>query len=127
MSRNVTRAGSATLLLVPGNHEFYTSSFAAVWKNLREASKHYASFHIMDNDIVTIDRTRFVGTTLWFQFQEVPPFELGSLIRGTPFPSLPQPSETKSDKLILVMILGGRGCMMTTNSCHSYIDQHEMC
>lgn len=56
------------VLYVPGNHEFYGSSLAAtpeVLKQLCEGS----NIQVLDNDAVMIDGVRFLGSTLWTDFQ----------------------------------------------------------
>lgn len=52
------------VLYVPGNHEFYGTSFV----NLRDTLAKIAApgLHLLDNGVVEIQGHRFVGSTLWF-------------------------------------------------------------
>jgi predicted phosphodiesterase len=56
------------VIYLAGNHEFYKSSFPEV-KDILKSIK-INNVHVLDNDIVTINGQRFVGTTLWFKKQE---------------------------------------------------------
>ncbi len=56
------------VLLVPGNHKYYSSTIQAVQKELREAARG-TKVVILDNNPVTIDGVRFLGTTLWTDFR----------------------------------------------------------
>jgi Icc-related predicted phosphoesterase len=68
------------VIFVFGNHEFYGSSFQSVRQSinklkhrmpkLREQGHELGELHLLDNSTVTIDGQRFVGTTLWFPWQE---------------------------------------------------------
>jgi len=62
------RFGGAECVFVPGNHEFYHSSFDAVRATLEELSS-VENLHVLDNRSVTLRGRRFVGTTLWFPNQ----------------------------------------------------------
>lgn len=55
------------VVYVPGNHEFYGSNLSNTIKALR----HYAKgtdIHILDNEEIVIHGVRFVGSTLWTDF-----------------------------------------------------------
>lgn len=54
------------IVYVPGNHEYYGSDFQTV-QNIRRTLPSCVKF--LDNETVTIDDQRFVGTTLWFPYQ----------------------------------------------------------
>jgi len=56
-----------TVVYLPGNHEFYRSSFPEVKKIFDFIS--ISNLHILDNKTTTINGQRFVGTTLWFRDQ----------------------------------------------------------
>lgn len=56
------------VLYVPGNHEFYGSSLAETLARLRSLSSG-TSIRVLDRDEVLIDGVRFLGTTLWTDFQ----------------------------------------------------------
>ena len=55
------------VLYVPGNHEFYGSSFRATVAELKArcAGSHV---HVLDDDEIVIDGVRFLGSTLWTDF-----------------------------------------------------------
>lgn len=50
------------IVFVPGNHEYYHSSFPEVQQILAEEK----NIITLDNSCATIDGVKFVGTTLWF-------------------------------------------------------------
>lgn len=60
---------SMPVILVPGNHEYYRSSIV---EGLREAvataAEHYPDVHVLSRRSVTLGRLRFVGATLWSDF-----------------------------------------------------------
>jgi hypothetical protein len=47
-----------------GNHEHYKSTFNKTGDILREALSDYKNLHFLDNESVTIDGIKFVGSTL---------------------------------------------------------------
>lgn len=56
------------VIYVPGNHEFYGQrSIAHTIKALREAAKT-TNVYVLDDDDVVIDGVRFLGSTLWSDF-----------------------------------------------------------
>jgi len=56
------------VLYVLGNHEFYGSSIDAAADELKRlcAGTH---IHVLDNTEIVIERVRFLGTTLWTDFE----------------------------------------------------------
>jgi len=58
------------IIFVAGNHEFYESSFPETRRILRALAAKYPNFHWLDNDTVTIDGQRFVGSTLWYPYTQ---------------------------------------------------------
>ena len=66
---------SRPVLFVPGNHEFYGGSLASTVHKLRQACKR-PDHHVLDSDAVVIDGVRFLGATLWTDFQLFPEGEL---------------------------------------------------
>ena len=52
---------------VPGNHEYYGGSMAAVADELKRLCAG-TRIHLLDNDEVIIAGVRFLGTTLWTDF-----------------------------------------------------------
>ena len=55
------------VLYLAGNHEFYGSSWERLRADLRRAAEG-TSVHFLDNDEVTIDGVRFLGSTLWTDY-----------------------------------------------------------
>lgn len=51
---------------VPGNHEYYGSSFDEVNENLAWAESQISNYHVLNRKIVEIEGKRFMGGTLWF-------------------------------------------------------------
>jgi predicted phosphodiesterase len=59
------------VLYVPGNHEFYGSSIAGTIGELRELTRHL-NIHILSGDAAIVDGVRFLGATLWTDFELYP-------------------------------------------------------
>ena len=57
----------ATVLYVPGNHEFDGLEFDEAYRRLRTTCDRLG-ITWLEREIVTIDHVRFVGTTLWSDF-----------------------------------------------------------
>lgn len=56
------------IIYVAGNHEFYGSERNAVLSLLRSAAEE-TGVHFLDNDEVVINGIRFLGATLWTDFE----------------------------------------------------------
>lgn len=56
------------VVLVPGNHEFYGSERARMLEQLREAADG-SNVHVLDRDEVIFPDIRFLGATLWTDFE----------------------------------------------------------
>jgi len=50
---------------VPGNHEFYRHDIALIEELKAQAPDH---IHVLNDDQVTIDRVRFLGSILWTDY-----------------------------------------------------------
>lgn len=59
-------------LYVPGNHEFYGGSLPGVLRELRQLAEG-TDLHILDNEEYRCGSVRFLGSTLWSDFQLDPP------------------------------------------------------
>ncbi len=57
----------ATVLYVPGNHEFDALDFDATYLRLRQTCERLGIVWL-EREVVTIGQVRFVGTTLWSDF-----------------------------------------------------------
>ncbi len=56
------------VILVPGNHEFYGSSIQATLRTMR-ASAAGTNIRVLDNESTVIQGIRFLGATLWTDFE----------------------------------------------------------
>ncbi|WP_158900123.1 metallophosphoesterase [Burkholderia sp. L27(2015)] len=56
------------VLVVAGNHEFYTGHFDTVIGKMREAATD-SNIHILENDELVFDGVRFLGCSLWTDFK----------------------------------------------------------
>jgi len=56
------------VLYVPGNHEYYGENLPGLAAAMRLYAKP-AGISVLDNDEVVIDGVRFLGTTLWTDFE----------------------------------------------------------
>lgn len=61
-------ASCPKVLFVPGNHEFDMLEFDATYARLRAACERLG-ITWLEREVVTIGRVRFVGTTLWSDFE----------------------------------------------------------
>jgi predicted phosphodiesterase len=57
-----------SVVYVPGNHEFYGSDLSEMLAELR-AEAHRLGIHLLDGEEIIIDRVRFLGATLWTDFE----------------------------------------------------------
>lgn len=64
LEKTARQIAGKPIIYVPGNHEYYGSDFATV-QNIRQKLPECVKF--LDNETVTIDGQRFVGSTLWFR------------------------------------------------------------
>jgi predicted phosphohydrolase len=55
------------ILYVAGNHEFYGHDLPGLIDRLRDAARG-SSIHVLENDQVVIDGVRFLGCSLWSDF-----------------------------------------------------------
>lgn len=56
------------VIYVAGNHEFYSSHLSGLAAQMRKRADELG-VHLLDNDEVIIGSVRFLGTTLWTDFQ----------------------------------------------------------
>lgn len=59
---------SKEIVYVAGNHEFYGHGFEALMDRMREVARQM-DVHFLERDEVTISGVRFLGTTLWTNFE----------------------------------------------------------
>ena len=53
------------VLYVPGNHEFYGGEMEQSVDDMRSYLKQFRNIIVLDNDLVSIDNVRYIGSTLW--------------------------------------------------------------
>ena len=58
------------IVYVVGNHEYYHASIQDTLESIQKISDKHNNFHFLNNRTHTIDGIRFVGSTLWFPYQE---------------------------------------------------------
>jgi len=63
------RACPKPILYVPGNHEYYGSSFSEVDELLASAEQTHSQLSVLNNKSVAVAGHRILGTTLWFPDQ----------------------------------------------------------
>lgn len=61
-------ASASTVLFVPGNHEFDSLDFDASYTRLRQTCERLGIIWL-EREVVTLGQVRFVGTTLWTDFE----------------------------------------------------------
>jgi Icc-related predicted phosphoesterase len=64
-----TASPGKPVLYVPGNHEFYRGNLEQIEYAFREDSKSYPSVGVLQNDVVVMGDTRFLGTVLWTDYE----------------------------------------------------------
>lgn len=64
---NWARSFQQPVLYVPGNHEFYGNSLSATVQQLRTHAQG-SNIYILDNDALILNGVRFLGSTLWGDF-----------------------------------------------------------
>lgn len=60
--------GAKPIVYVAGNHEFYGCDFDGALAVLRQSARQH-DVHFLENDCVTIEGIRFLGCTLWTDFE----------------------------------------------------------
>jgi len=60
------------VVYVPGNHEYYGTSFEEFNDKMIEKALNYDNIHYLHRDNVLIDDVRFIGATLWTNFNKDP-------------------------------------------------------
>jgi Icc-related predicted phosphoesterase len=56
------------VLYVPGNHEYYEADLQPAAAALKSRAQRSANVRLLDNEEITIDGVRFLGSTLWTDF-----------------------------------------------------------
>lgn len=58
-----------TVLYVPGNHEYYDGELATLGAALKVRGQRSANVRVLDNDTLVLGGVRFIGSTLWTDFE----------------------------------------------------------
>lgn len=53
------------IIYVPGNHEFYFSNIQTTVSRIKDNLDYLSNIIVLDNDVVSIDGIRYIGSTLW--------------------------------------------------------------
>jgi Icc-related predicted phosphoesterase len=64
-----TIASDIPIVFVAGNHEFYGGSVQENIRDAREFANVFPNIHFLENEAVDIGDVRFIGGTLWTDFQ----------------------------------------------------------
>lgn len=67
-ARRDSTFGGKPVILVPGNHEYYGRVLDAELQQMRSAALN-SNVHVLSRDVVCIAGVRFLGCTLWTDFQ----------------------------------------------------------
>lgn len=59
---------SKPVLYLPGNHEYYGNRLERMAVEMRACAKELG-IHYLDNDVLELDGVRFIGSTLWTDFE----------------------------------------------------------
>lgn len=57
------------IIYVAGNHEYYNHEYYSTLQNMRSEAFSSDLVHFLENDEIVIDGVRFLGTTLWTDYQ----------------------------------------------------------
>lgn len=57
------------VVFVAGNHEYYGHAYAESLDEARRLAPDYPSVRFLENDAAVIDRIRFLGATMWTDFE----------------------------------------------------------
>lgn len=69
------------VIFVPGNHDYYGGVFNAVNEKLEQIDSNLDNLHFLNNNSVTIEDAKFIGSALWSNFDLAPnPVEFARLI-----------------------------------------------
>jgi predicted phosphodiesterase len=58
------------VVYIPGNHEYYGSSFDRAWDDMKSYFDGVPNLHMLNGESVVIDDVLFIGATLWTDFDK---------------------------------------------------------
>jgi len=65
-----------TVLYVPGNHEFYGGDLRNTVNEIRRNLSVFKNIILIDNEVISIDNVRFIGSTLWSDMEKENPLSM---------------------------------------------------
>ncbi len=68
-ARSIQTKMQVPVLLVAGNHEFYRGDWHGTLVELRKEARLNPDVHFLEQDAVVVGDTRFLGCTLWSNFE----------------------------------------------------------
>lgn len=68
--------GWSQIVYVPGNHEYYGTSYDSFNQEIVEKTKDLPNVHVLLNNFIVIDGVAFIGSTLWTNFGSNPLCEM---------------------------------------------------
>lgn len=68
--------GWKQIVYIPGNHEYYGTSYTDFNVKIREKTKYLPNVHILLDNFVVLDGVAFIGSTLWTNFGSNPLCEM---------------------------------------------------
>lgn len=61
------------VVFVAGNHEFYRTAVDEAWRSAHAVAQECPDVYLLDNEAVVLDGLRFVGCTLWTDYEIMRP------------------------------------------------------
>ena len=58
------------VIYVPGNHEYYASSWEKAWADIQDMTGQFDNLHYLNKGVVEYDDVTFIGATLWTDFND---------------------------------------------------------
>lgn len=69
-----------TIIMIPGNHEYYTGDISRENDTLRDYLKKYQNIHFLHNESLVVSGIRFIGTPLWTDFNKGNPISMMKIV-----------------------------------------------
>lgn len=70
------------VIAIAGNHEFYGGDWIDSIRVLREEYSRHSNVHFMENNVLTVGDTTFIGATLWTDMNKRDPLTLHTVTNG---------------------------------------------
>lgn len=64
------------IVYVLGNHEFYGGRWDKVLKTIKNGVVGLSNVHVLENESVVLDGVKFIGSTMWTDFNKGDPFTM---------------------------------------------------